>query len=166
MPADEAGRHVKWEHRPVPTRPLAIAVGIALAACCLCCGPVILTLGPSELLARRLAPPIYPGSVQVSHYQSEGPDSRWEESVHHTSDNIRTVLAFYEALMPGFIEDHNPSDGKISYFNGRSDNGPLGIMASWAVGGNARPGAGIVIFEDQAQSGVTVIEMRIDWPAQ
>jgi hypothetical protein len=109
---------------------------------------------------------MYPGSVQVSRYQSGGPDSMWEQSVYHSSDDIRAVLAFYEARMPGFREDHDPTNGTIRYFNGRSDNGPFGIIASWAVGGNARPGVGVVIFEDQAQAGVTVIEVRIDWPPQ
>jgi hypothetical protein len=79
-----------------------------------------LTLGPSELLARAVAPPMYPGSIQVSRYQSGGPDSMWEVSTYRSSDDIKTVLAFYEVCMPGFIEDHDPANGAISYFNGRS----------------------------------------------
>lgn len=159
-------KSVKWEDRTVPSRPLAIIAGILACMCCLCCGPLALTLGPSELLAKVLVPPPYPGSIQVGRWRSGGLDSMWEESTYHTTDSIEKVLAFYEARMPGFEQFDDSTLGNLYYVNGRSDNGPLGILASWGVDDPIRPGVSVAIYKSSDDRTITVIHMRVEWPAQ
>src|SRR5215204_2535332 len=70
-----------WGDKEVPTRGLTVISAVFILACCLCCGPVTLGLGPSELMAKQFKVPVYPGSIQVSHWRSGGSDVISEETV-------------------------------------------------------------------------------------
>jgi len=165
-PQESSKQQTKWEDKEVPTRPLAVIVGIMSIGCCLCCGPLVLTFGPSEVLAKILVPPAYPGSMQVNHWRSSGPDSMWEESTYHTTDSIDKVLVFMEANMPGFEQTNDSKPDYPLYVNGRSDNGPLGILASLAVDPPIHPGVSVAIYRDRDDPAITVIQVRVEWPAQ
>ena len=152
-----------WENKELSLRWPSIILAVLTLPCCLCGSLVLMPFGPSEFLARRLAPPFYPGSTTVSDYRSGGPDSMWEVSVSHTSDRIGTVLAFYERGMPGFYQVTDPGQ-VVSYVNAREDNGPFGFLAS-LTGAGIHPNVGIVLHPDKQDGSTTVIEARIEWPA-
>ena len=63
-----------WEKQEVRLRWPTLILGTALILYCLACGPLAMSLGPSEFLAKSLAPPIYPGSSAINHYRSGGPE--------------------------------------------------------------------------------------------
>ena len=152
-----------WENKELSLRWPSIILAALTIPCCLCTCFVVMPFGPSEFLARRLAPPLYPGSTTVNGYRSGGPDSMWQVFDSRTPDGIDTVLAFYERRMPGFQKVAD-SDGTSSYTNGREDNGLLGFLAS-LTGDGIYPSVGVSIRPDKQDASTTDIAMRIEWPA-
>src|SRR5262245_11185942 len=92
-----------WGDKSVSSRGLTIVAVLVSLACCWCGGPLAMSLGPSEALAKQFVVPVYPGSTQVSHWRSGASDNFWEETSWHTSDSVETVVADMESKMPGFV---------------------------------------------------------------
>jgi hypothetical protein len=132
----------------------------------LCCGPVLMSLGPSEYLAQRLVPPLYPNAILVDRWRSGGPVSMWEVSTYQSDDTLESILAFYEENMPDFKNIHDRADDQPYFVNGHTDRGLLGWYASLAVGGGEYPSMGVSIYPDPKNASETVIQVRVDWPAQ
>jgi hypothetical protein len=144
----------------------ALIVAVFSLAGCLCCGPLAVGLGASEVRARQFEAPIYPGSTQISHWRGGVPDKVWEEMVYHTPDSLALVVAYMDQRMPGFNKWSDPAlpGPRYGNGNGRSIRSPLGWLASLLGCSTGVPKVSVIIAQSVENATITEITVSYHWP--
>ena len=136
-----------------------LGVPVFISVCCL--GSQLYNVLQGENIARRLAPPEYPGSRLVQVEQVRIPNTRFEQRTYYTPDNPETVLAYMQQHMPGFTGDR-----RTHYENYVADqslpslivavSGPLNYLESGVPG--------VEVKLDEGEAAGTDITFILSWP--
>jgi len=142
-----------------------IIIAVVVLCPILFCGATLGAALLSEPLARSMMPPTYPNSQFVAKDKATGSWGYTEFYYYETSDSVATVDTWYQNNTSNFSRTVT-SNGSISLDNTAADSLLAHVVgwlnkADWGSG----PSAGLTIYPDPKQPGLTQITIVIAWPS-
>lgn len=154
-------------------RAFLVAPGVLLLGIFALFTSLVVMVVAGERLARAVAPPDYPRSELIERRDSGGGDIKWDRRTYRTTDDMDTVLDYYESYMPGFIQSEH-REAPAVYTNTRCNDGALASLVTAVINGAPRrlhdenlpsPCVSVTIFPDPNIPAGTRIWLWLDWPA-